>query len=219
MLDRKLWPLAETGPGMSNESEPNKSSPSRKTPLRRLLGWVALLLPLALSITFWVRGGQRSDIAVFFTPGGKVQGLASHRGDFLIGLSDVSFGRERGLTAFTDSVHPEAFDPIYSLVFGEAPTRKEKFRFGIGLSKGGKSAGNVHYSVFKCPIWFVALLGCIVPLRRAQRSMKRHIRRRRGLCPVCGYDLRATAGRCPECGTAAPEGRTPVVAEAEESKS
>jgi len=39
-----------------------------------------------------------------------------------------------------------------------------------------------------------ALLPSLYAIRRRRR------RERPGLCPACGYDLRATPGRCPECG-------------------
>lgn len=60
----------------------------------------------------------------------------------------------------------------------------------------GTEAGGVIDARFPLPV--LLLLTAVLPFVAFQR-----IRRKRGdsSCRACGYDLRATAGRCPECGT------------------
>ena len=52
------------------------------------------------------------------------------------------------------------------------------------------------------PLWFVVALFGILPALRVHALVRAWRRGRRRSCPTCGYDLRATPDRCPECGAA-----------------
>jgi hypothetical protein len=56
------------------------------------------------------------------------------------------------------------------------------------------------------PHWFFAFLFMVPTIFWVRQSFKRRQTRRRqerGLCLQCGYDLRGSKERCPECGTSA----------------
>lgn len=100
-------------------------------------------------------------------------------------------------------------------VFGQQRVRVIWTPPGFGYESGSRringaaigTAGGpitVSYQILAIPFAVPAIVFgflAIVPwmLQRRRRRL-RAARVVRGLCPSCGYDLRATPGRCPECG-------------------
>jgi len=61
------------------------------------------------------------------------------------------------------------------------------------------------FLIVTVPYWLLATVAAILPGivgARLLRDVRRRRRIARGMCPECGYDLRASKDRCPECGRA-----------------
>lgn len=50
------------------------------------------------------------------------------------------------------------------------------------------------------PWWVIVLASAVLPAARVRQVLRDRRRAKWGLCRACGYDLRASEGRCPECG-------------------
>jgi hypothetical protein len=78
-------------------------------------------------------------------------------------------------------------------IFGEEPRR---WALGHHSYRGSGRTGTTWYVVV--PDYAIAASLLLLTLvRRCRRILARQ---GAGLCPACGYDLRATPDRCPECG-------------------
>jgi hypothetical protein len=64
--------------------------------------------------------------------------------------------------------------------------------------------GNYIGSILDIPYWLVSVVLMVLPVSRLSAKMyaagRGRRRLRQGRCVSCGYDMRSTPARCPECG-------------------
>lgn len=160
------------------------------------------LLGAILAAGLWVRSYKFADIAGLFASRGTLQAAGSCRGSLYLFFSNLQLGDERRWTADYARDSAKSFEPIGELLF-ESPKADIK-RLGFRLTRGPDDAFGIdgcRFRVIVLPLWFVLAGSAILPAVRLRRWLRDRRRLRRGWCAHCGYDLRESRERCPECGT------------------
>ena len=97
---------------------------------------------------------------------------------------------------------------------GDNPTgpgnRLELRKWGFRITRDGHidyadSQFVTEFTFVEVPFWALLMTLAAVPATWIRTYRNRRHRRAAGHCPSCGYDLRATPERCPECGTEPPK--------------
>jgi hypothetical protein len=92
--------------------------------------------------------------------------------------------------------HWEGLDPVAPLDDTDTFWNRRGFDFEQYESKGNDE---MWFAWLYFPLWLPTCLFAVAPGVWLARRITRRRRSRAGHCPRCGYDLRATPGRCPEC--------------------
>jgi hypothetical protein len=177
----------------------------------------ALSLLNALTLTvFWTRGQFQTDV-FSRSANGRFVALSSHPQLLLITVNVDPLILTRSLGwqiwrrryipepplpsgfAWTEVALPhQDFSPSSTKIL--APPVFQYVRY----PHPSRPMGSWQYTI---EIWYWPLIGValVLPIvwliRRS--GYRRYLRRKQGLCTVCGYDLRGTPQRCPECGAVA----------------
>jgi hypothetical protein len=112
---------------------------------------------------------------------------------------DTNFRRGMKFGWRKDYGHNPVYDPRQGC-------RWRFWEFGIVYSSSVEHDNTL--TTWRClvfPHWFAALVTAILPAIVLVRWRRDRRRVAEGRCETCGYDLRATPDRCPECGTLTPQ--------------
>jgi hypothetical protein len=161
--------------------------------LLNLAAGISLLL-CATTIVVWLRSYYCSDMMYRGVPG-RADGIDSGMGQFSVSLQRINpQAQPRRFVEWT-SRRPAQY-PVFS-------NARIWYEF-LGFRSYSLQTTSVTMHRWVLPYWLPTLATALLPalaLRRAYSTRRQRLRAQHRLCLVCGYDLRATPDRCPECGT------------------
>jgi hypothetical protein len=188
--------------------------PAVKRRLVTLAAAASLVLCVAM-MALWVRSYWRvDDVRFFHTSRSRVIGrqeIFESAGGIVFLSHDAVTSRvpredRKPRFAVGSGKTPKVFSP-----FGDYDWHFSGFGYYRGTDSFPESANPFTWvrNTVAFPHWFLALLFAILPAVHFRAAMRSRSLHRAGLCPDCGYDLRGTPDRCPECGAtpAAPAAR------------
>jgi hypothetical protein len=168
----------------------------------RFVGPTLVAIAIVSSALLWARSRRHVDTILFFTPAGNVQLLGSSDGFVFLLLSSISAGRERGLSLRYDGDDPADLDDARSRITTAAAFSHDLLGFGVMAGRAEDLASHLpgDWCVLHAPHWFLMAIAGATGVVVVMPRVRRHRRIAKGLCPSCGYDIRASPQRCPECG-------------------
>jgi hypothetical protein len=166
--------------------------------MRRLRRWLVngilglSLFLLAATSALWIRSESHRDSFEYYRPHSAFAAVSAG-GRLLVSYGDL-FSRDYSPRAGWNWNTGDDYSALNFVRYGF------RYKHTIRASPGYSA----DYRDIVLPFWFLWML-FMAPIFLAIGSRWRRTRKASiasgNCCSVCGYDLRGTPGRCPECGT------------------
>ncbi len=152
------------------------------------------MLLCAATLVLWMRSYRTCDVLLRPVKLGDYFCITSEQGVFTFEVEAKQSGVPKPGWVYFDTALPRRW-PRPGGILG--------FDLYHGANRHYVFLPTTAYRGAAVPHWFATITFALCPAANFLYWRRRFIRRRRdanGLCPSCGYDLRASHTRCPECG-------------------